>query len=65
LAVFAPHAVGGLRVGEAVWVDDGEDVEVVFVFVGGGCGIGGVEELEGCVLDDPGDFVSDYFDEFG
>jgi hypothetical protein len=54
-----------LRVGEAVWVDDGEDVEVVFVFVGGGCGIGGVEELEGCVLDDPGDFVSDYFDEFG
>ena len=50
LAVLAPHAVRGLRVGEAVWVDDGEDVEVVGVFEGRGGGVG--EELVGGVFDD-------------
>jgi hypothetical protein len=53
LAVFAPHAVAGLSVGEAIGVDDGEDVEVVLVLVTGDRGISGAEELVCGVLNDP------------
>jgi hypothetical protein len=58
LTVLAPHAVGGLRVGEAVGVDDREDVEVVLVFEAGSCSVGSGEELVCCVLDDPAELVS-------
>jgi hypothetical protein len=42
-----------LGVGEAIRVDNGEDVEVVFVLVSSGSGIGGAEELVCCILNDP------------
>jgi hypothetical protein len=58
LAVLAPHSVGGLSVGKAVRVDDGEDVEVVLVLEAGSCGIGGGEELVCCILNDPAKSVS-------
>jgi hypothetical protein len=40
LSVLAPHAIGCLGVGEAVWVDDREDVEVVRVLERCGSGVG-------------------------
>ncbi len=50
LTVLAPQAVGGLRVLEAIGVDDREDVEVVFVQEGSVVGVR--EELVCGVLDD-------------
>jgi hypothetical protein len=47
-----------LSVGEAVRVDNGEDVKVVFVLVSSGSGIGGAEELVCCILDNPAKWVS-------
>ena len=51
-AVLAPEAVGGLRVDEAVWVDDGGDVEVELVDERLDGGVRGVlgQELPGKVL---------------
>jgi hypothetical protein len=57
LAILAPHSVGGLGVGETVRVDDGENVEIVFVLEAGSCGIGGGEELVCCILNDPAKLV--------
>jgi hypothetical protein len=53
LTVLAPHAVSGLGVGEAIRVNNGEDVKVVFVLVSSGSGVGGAKELVCCILDDP------------
>jgi len=50
LAVLAPHAVVGLRVGKAVRVDDREDVEVVLVLERLVIGIGGREKLVGGIF---------------
>ena len=51
LAILAPHTVVSLGKGEAIWIDDREDVEVVSILERSGCGVVRGEELVGCVLD--------------
>jgi hypothetical protein len=53
LPVLAPQAVAGLTEGEAVRVDDGEDVEVVGVLEARNRWVGGSEELVCSVLNRP------------
>jgi len=53
LTVLAPHAVGCLSVCEAIWVDNREDVKVVFVLVASNRGIGRGEDLVRSILNDP------------
>lgn len=53
LPVLTPQAVVGLSVGEAIWIDDGEDVEVVGVLEACNGWVRGSEELVCRVLDRP------------
>ena len=54
LPVLSPKTVAVLGEVEPVWVDNWEDVEVVLVLEGGGCGISGCQELVCGVLVDHG-----------
>jgi hypothetical protein len=60
LTVLAPETVIGLGVGEAVWVYNGEDVEVVLVLESCGCGVLGREKLVGCVFNNLCDLLDVY-----
>lgn len=52
LAVLTPHAIGGLRVREAIRIYNGEDIEVVLVLEALGSRISGSKELIGSVFHD-------------
>lgn len=60
LAVLAPQTIVGLRVREAVWVDDGENVVVPAVSQSNGSRISRSEKLIGGIFVDLGELVQGY-----